>query len=107
MTHIPADVNLRAYLLGLHPDRAKFLMSCPHTQNNWKDCEAVNVIVPYNPQAQIDEAKRIGLGAYDAGRILGVDPKQLLAAGFKTHTTFPKPAGNADYSLFQHETKAH
>ena len=105
MTHIPADVNLRAYLLGVSPERAKFLIACPHTQNKWKGCEQVNVVIPYDEQVQINEAKRIGIGASDAAKMFNKPYQYFIDRGFRMRTAFPKNSGNAGYSLFQYENK--
>jgi len=97
------DLRARAYVLGISYERAKFLVACPHRQNAFFRKDHQVEVIPFNLQVQIDEAKRLGIGAYDAAKMFNLEAKELIAQGFKYRTRFPKPPGNGTYSLFQHE----
>lgn len=99
----PKDLAVRAYLLGLSLERAKFLIACPHSNNLLFRKSHHVVVVPFDEQVQIDEAKRIGLGARDAAKMFNKTVDELMAQGFKRTTAYPKPPGNGEYSLFQYE----
>ena len=99
----PSNLKERAYLLGIAYERAKFLAACSHTQNRFFRKSFQVVLIPYDEEVLINEAKRIGIGAFDAAKMFKRPSKEMLARGFPYRSKFPKPPGNGDYSLFQHE----
>jgi len=98
---LPDDLATRAYLLGINYERAKFLASCPHTENMKFRKTSQIVIVPFNEQIQIDEAKRIGIGAKDASDMFEKPVEVFLEQNFPMKSLFPKTSKYGGYSLFQ------
>ena len=100
----PRDLAFRAKALGLSIERAKFLVACPHTDNPYNKPDGQVIVVPFDPEVQINEAKRMGIGALDAAEMFDRPVADFIARGFNLTTPFPRPPGNGAYSLLQHET---
>jgi len=100
---IPYDLATRAKLLGLSLERAKFLTACPHRENAKFKGDGQVIVVPFDPDVQINEAKRLGIGALDAAEMFNRPVAEFIVRGFPMKSTQPRAASNAGYSLLQYE----
>jgi hypothetical protein len=89
--------------LGLHPERAKFLLACPIKGLNITLTESMKA---EGGEAQIREASRLGMTFRDTAKMMEWSEDYLKAFSVKHSITFSKvskhymhPCGNA-HSLF-------
>lgn len=80
-------VKYNIEMLGLHPERAKFLLACPIKGLN---VTLTNSTTEENVKAQIIEASRLGISFRDTAKMMEMNEDKLRELALKYSITFPK-----------------